>query len=55
MYPNMAMEISMNSTKAPVTIFKPSGADAIFVGEFSPYVILPNKTLAFLMTLNVVN
>nr|XP_054763183.1 bactericidal permeability-increasing protein-like [Lytechinus pictus] len=53
MYPNMAMQINVNSTKAPVVKVASTGVQAVLVGDFTPYAILPNKTLAYLFTLSV--
>ncbi|XP_030832049.1 bactericidal permeability-increasing protein-like [Strongylocentrotus purpuratus] len=53
MYPNMAMQINVNSTKAPVVKVASTGVQAVLVGDFIPYAILPNKTLAYLFTLSV--
>ncbi|XP_072169071.1 bactericidal permeability-increasing protein-like [Diadema setosum] len=53
MYPSMDMQINIKSTKPPVITMKENGISANLVGEFSPYAILPNKTLAYLFTLKV--
>ncbi|XP_072169712.1 bactericidal permeability-increasing protein-like [Diadema setosum] len=53
MYPNMVMQINLNSTKAPTVAIKESEIFVVLEGDFSPYAVLPNKTLAYLFSLRV--
>eukprot|EP00057_Strongylocentrotus_purpuratus_P000950 XP_001187654.2 PREDICTED: bactericidal permeability-increasing protein [Strongylocentrotus purpuratus] len=53
MYPNMAMWISLNSTKAPAVKIAPGCIQAVLTADCSPYAVQQNKTKTFLFTLGV--
>ncbi|XP_030831993.1 bactericidal permeability-increasing protein [Strongylocentrotus purpuratus] len=53
LYPNMAMWISLNSTKTPSVKITPNGIQAVLTADCSPYAVQPNMTKTFLFTLGV--
>ncbi|KAJ8041435.1 Bactericidal permeability-increasing protein [Holothuria leucospilota] len=51
LYPNMMMQMNLNTTAPPVVSITPDSVGATINGDIAAYVILPNKTLAYVFTL----
>ncbi|XP_070536307.1 bactericidal permeability-increasing protein-like isoform X2 [Ptychodera flava] len=54
MYPNMLMELIINSTKAPNVTVGKDAVDGMLLGDVIAYVVLPNATRQYVFTLGVV-
>ncbi|PIK58086.1 putative bactericidal permeability-increasing protein [Apostichopus japonicus] len=51
LYPDMMMQINLNTTQPPSVSITPDQVGAAVTGDIAAYVIQPNKTLAYLFTL----
>ncbi|XP_077993944.1 bactericidal permeability-increasing protein-like [Glandiceps talaboti] len=54
MYPNMLMELVINSTQPPTVDFSDGGATGTLWGDLDAYVVMPNGTRTFVFTIGII-